>query len=28
VTGDLVGTVVVSRGEPPDPVHDEAAKAA
>ncbi|MCZ8064100.1 dicarboxylate/amino acid:cation symporter [Silanimonas sp.] len=28
VTGDLVGTVVVSRGEPPDPVHDEAAKPA
>jgi DAACS family dicarboxylate/amino acid:cation (Na+ or H+) symporter len=27
VTGDLVGTVVVSRGEPADPVHDEAAKA-
>jgi DAACS family dicarboxylate/amino acid:cation (Na+ or H+) symporter len=28
VTGDLVGTVVVSRGEPPDPVPDEAAKPA
>ncbi len=27
VTGDLVGTVVVSRGEPPDPVEAEPAKA-
>lgn len=28
VTGDLVGTVVVSRGEPPDPVEDAVARAA
>lgn len=28
VTGDLVGTVVVSRGEPPDPVDAAAARAA
>jgi DAACS family dicarboxylate/amino acid:cation (Na+ or H+) symporter len=27
VTGDLVGTVVVSRGEPPDPVDDAPARA-